>query len=72
VIAIIIIPAFFASENVIGFGVEEEDRKHSWMEDAESVGPPFFIQMQGLKIENIILIFYLFFLHLTVSEFIFP
>lgn len=25
------------SENVIGVGVEEEDKKHTWMEDAESV-----------------------------------
>ena len=25
------------SRAVIGIGVEEEDRKHTWMEDAESV-----------------------------------
>lgn len=26
---------------VIGIGIEEEDRKHTWMEDAESVSLPF-------------------------------
>ena len=25
---------------VIGIGIEEEDRKHTWMEDADSVSPP--------------------------------
>lgn len=24
---------------VIGIGIEEEDRKHTWMEDADSVSP---------------------------------
>lgn len=27
----------FHSNTVIGVGVEEEDRKHTWMEDANSV-----------------------------------
>lgn len=27
----------FYSNTVIGVGVEEEDRKHTWMEDANSV-----------------------------------
>ena len=28
---------FVCSDTVIGIGVEEEDRKHTWMEDANSV-----------------------------------
>lgn len=28
---------FFFSRAVIGVGVEDEDKKHTWMEDAESV-----------------------------------
>lgn len=28
---------------VIGIGIEEEDRKHTWMEDAESVSPPILL-----------------------------
>lgn len=27
---------------VIGIGIEEEDRKHTWMEDADSVSLPAF------------------------------
>ena len=27
----------FSSRAVIGVGVEEEDRKHTWLDDAESV-----------------------------------
>lgn len=27
----------FVSRAVIGIGVEDEDKKHTWMEDAESV-----------------------------------
>ena len=29
------------SRSVIGVGVEEEDRKHTWMEDADSVSGVF-------------------------------
>lgn len=35
---------------VIGIGIEEEDRKHTWMEDADSVCPAvilFFFQSGG-------------------------
>jgi len=28
--------------HVIGYGVEEEDRKHTWMEDSEAVSFGFF------------------------------
>lgn len=28
---------YVCSDTVIGIGVEEEDRKHTWMEDANSV-----------------------------------
>lgn len=28
---------------VIGIGIEEEDRKHTWMEDAESVSLCLFV-----------------------------
>ena len=28
---------FVCSDTVIGIGVEEEDRKHTWMDDANSV-----------------------------------
>ena len=28
---------FCSRENVIGTGVEDEDKKHTWMEDAEAV-----------------------------------
>ena len=28
---------FVCRDTVIGIGVEEEDRKHTWMEDANSV-----------------------------------
>ena len=31
---------FLFSDIVIGIGVEEEDRKHTWMDDAESVSVP--------------------------------
>ena len=27
---------FFFSKTVIGVGIEDEDRKHTWLEDAES------------------------------------
>ena len=29
---------------MIGIGVEEEDRKHTWMDDAESVSVPMITQ----------------------------
>lgn len=28
---------------VIGIGIEEEDRKHTWMEDADSVSTDLFL-----------------------------
>jgi len=28
---------------VVGYGVEEEDRKHTWMEDSEAVSSALFI-----------------------------
>ena len=27
----------FDSRHVVGYGIEEEDRKHTWMEDSEAV-----------------------------------
>ena len=31
-------PYIHSSRAVIGIGVEEEDKKHTWMEDADGVG----------------------------------
>lgn len=33
---------------VIGIGIEEEDRKHTWMEDADSVCPAVTLGFVGL------------------------
>lgn len=32
---------------VIGIGIEEEDRKHTWMEDADSVWPAVMLLFVG-------------------------
>ena len=34
-------PFVHCSNTIIGHNVEEEDRKHTWMEDADSVGVVF-------------------------------
>lgn len=34
---------------VIGIGIEEEDRKHAWMEDAESVSVKVFVEKYTYK-----------------------
>lgn len=39
---------------VIGIGIEEEDRKHTWMEDADSVCPAvilFFFKLVEIELE---------------------
>lgn len=40
---------------VIGIGIEEEDRKHTWMEDADSVCPAvilfFFFKLGEIELE---------------------
>lgn len=38
---------FVFSETVIGIGVEEEDRKHTWMDDAESVSVSLTTEILG-------------------------
>ena len=42
--SIYIVFVHFLSQHVIGIGVEEEDRKHTWMEDADAVSCDFEFQ----------------------------
>lgn len=43
---------------VIGIGIEEEDRKHTWMEDADSVSVDDLVNMIRLHLLIIFIIYY--------------
>lgn len=43
---------------VIGIGIEEEDRKHTWMEDADSVSADDLVNIIRLHLTIIFIIYY--------------
>ena len=46
---------YFYRQSVIGVGVEEEDKKHTWMEDADAVRYPIIYHIRPKKINNMFL-----------------